>query len=523
MKKIFIKLCMYFCLFMLLGSLFTIPQMISVSKSSAQTIAIFVPLFIFGFGFIKSYHYAKINGYLEKKKVKKDTLINHQANQTIFDNRNEEVSPTIETTDYDKSLERFIQHKIENDQKIIDETLDLINNSKNIETVLSRIQFGYDKGFINSKDDFQINGIKRCYQILLDKPTPKNKTKSIEKYITQVNEHKNEFSSQVNQFLETFIQSQENLIKVEIKHNLPDLPFDEEYLNTILEDGKTIREHMQEDFKNALNNIEDDTDLDEEDEYIELFLQLNADDYVKKLENKMIINLEKELLHPDQVIKIYENGIAAYYELKKYCFSFGKYGKKYFQEMWQHLHNSKEKDFDFVDSLKSYLEDYKNNYDKYLKEYNKTAELLKRVSNPLEENIKRHYDPDAWYIRIGNRVNIYANDTNTYISLAGQKCIEFEETLLEYANDFKDSLCPYCKEKIELPKQRKNCPLCKRKIYIVGGGIKQGMMALKEEDKIKLYQLRKDFKIDKKYNPNYGHGIVVEDSTNIIENTKKEP
>ncbi len=50
MKKIFIKLCMYFCLFMLLGSLFTIPQMISVSKSSAQTIAIFVPLFIFGFG-----------------------------------------------------------------------------------------------------------------------------------------------------------------------------------------------------------------------------------------------------------------------------------------------------------------------------------------------------------------------------------------------------------------------------------------------------------------------------------------
>ena len=65
---------------------------------------------------------------------------------------------------------------------------------------------------------------------------------------------------------------------------------------------------MQEDFKNALNNIEDDTDLDEEDEYIELFLQLNADDYVKKLENKMIINLEKELLHPDQVIKIYENG-----------------------------------------------------------------------------------------------------------------------------------------------------------------------------------------------------------------------
>lgn len=293
------------------------------------------------------------------------------------------------------------------------------------------------------------------------------------------------------------------------------LPFEKDYLNTALSDGKTVKEHMNEDFNEAIKQDQhiDDTD----DEYINDFFNSLENEDIKSLENMMIIHEDKELLHPDEIIKKYEQGIAAYYELKKRCYS-SKSGKKYFSEMWQHCHNSNNPDFDFVDSLKERYRRYKDNYEQQLESYNKTVETLKRVSNPLEQEIIRHYDPDAWYVRIDDRTNIYANETNTYISTAGTKCADFEESLLEYAEAYKQSLCPYCKQKIELPKRKKSCPLCKQKMYIVKGGIKQGNMVLKEEDKLKLYQLRDDFRTDKHYNPNYGGGIVVDDCSNLIRN-----
>lgn len=248
----------------------------------------------------------------------------------------------------------------------------------------------------------------------------------------------------------------------------------------------------------------------------ETIYDLYLNKHIKEIEERMVVHENKELLRPDDVIKKYEDAIEAYYDLKKYCYSKGKNGRQYFSEMWQHCHNSNNPDFDFIDSLNERYSHYKENYEKHLESYNNTVETLNRVSNPLEQETIRHYDPDAWYVRIDDRTNIYANETNTFISLTGQKCADFEENLLEYAEAYKQSLCPYCKQKIELPKRKKSCPLCKQKIYIVKGGIKQGNMVLKEEDKLKLYQLRDDFRTDKHYNPNYGDGIVVDDCSNLI-------
>lgn len=253
------------------------------------------------------------------------------------------------------------------------------------------------------------------------------------------------------------------------------------------------------------------------------FVNLHENEDIKTLEHMMVVLEDEELLHPDEIIKKYEQAIATYYELKKYCYSKGKNGRQYFSEMWQHCHNSTNPDFDFIDRLEERYKNYKDNYEKHLNDYNNTIDTLKRVSNPLEKETKRHYDPDAHYVNIDFRINIYANETNTYVSSAGQKCVDFEESLHEYVDVYNKSICPYCGKRIELPKQRKTCPHCKRKMFVVKGGIKQGMMLLKEEDKLKLYQLKEDFRIDKKYNPNYGQKIIVDDATNIIEGTKKEP
>lgn len=258
MMRTLFKAIVYFSLFLFVFMSISSCVVLATQWSNPSVIIMpIVTLFLYIMHF-KIKKYAKEKGYLQKKqKPNKDSLT------------------TIKTTPkHDESLQKFIIYKIENDNRIVHETLDLINNSKNIETVLSRIQFGYNKGFIKSKDELQIDSIKRCYQILLSQPTPKNKTKSIEKYKAQVNGHKNEFSSQVINFVETFVQSPKELVNVEIKH---DFPFDDEYLNTVLEDGKTVKEHMQKDYEESIKRYhgldkQEDIELNElEEQFINEF------------------------------------------------------------------------------------------------------------------------------------------------------------------------------------------------------------------------------------------------------------
>ncbi len=262
------------------------------------------------------------------------------------------------------------------------------------------------------------------------------------------------------------------------------------------------------------NNKRFDVEIEKEKSNIlkdkNIYLIVKEDSKVKDLENKMIVSYKSLDIHPDEIIKKYQAAIGAYYELKDYCCSYGPEGERYFSEMWQHCHNSANPDFDFIDHLKEKYEMYVNNYEKHIDEY----ERVKAKSNPLEKEVSKHF-AGPLYVNVDDRVNIYANSTNSYISTLGQKCIDFEEKLLEYAEYYKKSICPYCKHEIELPKQRKSCPHCKEKMYVVKGGIGQGMMVLKEEDKLKLSKLKKDFYEDRKYNENYGSGIVV-DNTRIL-------
>ena len=171
----------------------------------------------------------------------------------------------------------FIEEMQKNNDRIVRETFDLINNSKNIETVLSRIEFGIDKGFItDSIDDLQIGAIERCYNLTIEKSTEKNKQRNVDKYIKVVNEHRESFSPTVLASLDKLVQ-QPIIISVEtkIEHNLP---FDDEYLNTVLDDGKTIREHMQEGFDEAMkksNMMDEQEDIklnDMESEFVDAFI-----------------------------------------------------------------------------------------------------------------------------------------------------------------------------------------------------------------------------------------------------------
>ena len=60
-------------------------------------------------------------------------------------------------------------------------------------------------------------------------------------------------------------------------------------------------------------------------------------------------------LSTEQRIKYLEKSIQAYNDLKDYCYQSPE-GALYFQDMWEHCHNSHNPDFAFVDNLKVSLD-----------------------------------------------------------------------------------------------------------------------------------------------------------------------
>lgn len=224
--------------------------------------------------------------------------------------------------------------------------------------------------------------------------------------------------------------------------------------------------------------------------------------YVKNRVEKLIINDNKFTFTPQAILKRKQDRINTYHELKDYCYKQGKVGETWFRHTYQECFNSQRARFDFIDTLQHDLSTYQNNYDKYIKEYKQRSNALKRANH----NIKDEQPQDrlsSQRLRVDERTNIYMNSENDYISSSGEKCVEFEETLLEYANLYNQGLCPYCKESVTMPKLKASCPHCGNKIHIAKGGIKQGFMALKEDDYIKLKSLRDDFYTERQYNSNY--------------------
>ncbi len=127
------------------------------------------------------------------------------------------------------------------------------------------------------------------------------------------------------------------------------------------------------------------------------------------------------------------------------------------------------------------------------------------------------------YIRVDDRVNIYANSTNTYISLFGQKCIDYEDSLTDAITLYTDGICPYCKKKIEMPKQKKSCPHCKQKVHVVEGGLHQGKLALTEPQYLELKLLKEAFYNDRYIDPMYKNNTIVKNPQNELEDKYKNP
>lgn len=218
--------------------------------------------------------------------------------------------------------------------------------------------------------------------------------------------------------------------------------------------------------------------------------KLENESKIKDLESKMIY-YNDTTIHPDKLIKKINSCIQSYYELKEFCQK-SEDGKIYFSEMWQHCSNSKYEDFDFIENLEKLKEDLIDNYDCHLKQYKKDIEILNKVSN---ENVLEVTDLE--------KKSMYINKEKNYISKTGKECVKYEQSLYSGSSYYINNTCPYCHSKITMPKMKKNCPVCKNKIYVRDSGIQLGKIAITEEQYLKLKRLKDLFYDEIRIHPKY--------------------
>lgn len=68
--------------------------------------------------------------------------------------------------------------------------------------------------------------------------------------------------------------------------------------------------------------------------------------------------------HPENKqirIEILQEMIQQYYDFKNKCYKEGECHKKYFQNMWEHCHNSRNDDFEYITLYEKELEELKSN------------------------------------------------------------------------------------------------------------------------------------------------------------------
>lgn len=143
---------------------------------------------------------------------------------------------------------------------------------------------------------------------------------------------------------------------------------------------------------------------DSEIKPIEFYEILNRE--VKPLENIMVgfSSSLPSIKKVDDRIDVLKALIESYYDLRSKCISLGPDYQSYFSRMWEHCHNSRNKDFCFIEKYEEELENLSANRDLLFSEQSLHEEKSKNLEqevvkilakNPviLQTDIYKKFDP----------------------------------------------------------------------------------------------------------------------------------
>lgn len=128
-------------------------------------------------------------------------------------------------------------------------------------------------------------------------------------------------------------------------------------------------------------------------------------DYLQEKEHEItnfIQQARKPITDVDTTIADCQKAIQFFYVLKDFCYQ-TKGGELYFQDMWEHCHNSQNPDFSFIEKVELRLKDLTENYDERKKHYKKhqyierylKEDLLQFITNHqniLQKDVYSHFD-----------------------------------------------------------------------------------------------------------------------------------
>lgn len=131
---------------------------------------------------------------------------------------------------------------------------------------------------------------------------------------------------------------------------------------------------------------------------------------IDSLENELMnsINLMAKTKDVDIKIQRCKDAINVYDKFKNFCYSKGTGGKIYFDDMWEHCHNSKDPDFSYIQDVKdkyNYLINnrakliFKQQTDIKISKFKKVAEkelkaYIKNNPGILQKDIYKEFDTD---------------------------------------------------------------------------------------------------------------------------------
>lgn len=139
--------------------------------------------------------------------------------------------------------------------------------------------------------------------------------------------------------------------------------FSEEYLNTVLDDRLTIREHMKIGLENVRKKEHESSNpkfhrtFEEKEQAFEFSQKYNKK--IKTMEDKIYLSENNTIKYNENnrmsiilaIIKC-NKSIFYYNKLKKFCYK--NKGKIYFQDMWEYCHNSSCECFEYITSTKDF-------------------------------------------------------------------------------------------------------------------------------------------------------------------------
>ena len=128
------------------------------------------------------------------------------------------------------------------------------------------------------------------------------------------------------------------------------------------------------------------------EENLSFNFSLKYSDEIQRFDDDIYLQVSKirKIDDIDVKIKQCQKAIDVFYKAKTFCYNKGKGGTIYFQDMWEHLHNSKIPNFSYIDSVEKELLFMTTNYD--IANQQLKDKKLKNENRRLIKQFNKHID-----------------------------------------------------------------------------------------------------------------------------------